>query len=104
MALAGFWVWICEFLNKYPDIFPEEVPLIILGRKSYVCMAKNVKYTKHTRHISRRVNFVRSCEKWVLHNIDWCEGGLKLVDIATKNVVDNYLNPRMKYIKVILDN
>ena len=39
-----------------------------------------------------------------MHNIDWCEVGLKLVDIATKNVGKNDLNPITKYIMVILDN
>ena len=39
-----------------------------------------------------------------MHNIDWCEGGLQLVDIATKNVDDPDLTPRMKYIMVRLDN
>ena len=39
-----------------------------------------------------------------LQNIDCCEGGLKLSYIATKNVVENDLNPRMKYITLMLDN
>ena len=39
-----------------------------------------------------------------MHNIDWCEGGLQLVDIATKNVCENDLNNRMKYIMVRLEN
>ena len=39
-----------------------------------------------------------------MHKSDWCEGGLKLVDIATKNVGENYLNLRTKYIMVRLDN
>ena len=38
-----------------------------------------------------------------MHKIDWFEGGLKLADIATKNVGDNDLTPRMKYIMVRLD-
>ena len=38
-----------------------------------------------------------------MHNIDWCEGGLQLADIATKNGVDPDLTPRMIYIMVILD-
>ena len=37
-------------------------------------------------------------------NIDWCEGGLQLSDIATKNVGENNLNPRIKYIMVRLEN
>ena len=67
-------------------------------------MDKNGKDTKHTRHIDRRVHFVRNGEKCKMHMIDWCEGGLKLTDIATKNVGENELNPRMKYIMVRLDN
>ena len=39
-----------------------------------------------------------------MHNIDWCEGGTKLSEIATRNVGDNDLNPRMKYITVRIDN
>ena len=39
-----------------------------------------------------------------MRKIDWCEGGLKLADIITKNVGENDLNPRMKYIMVRLDN
>ena len=39
-----------------------------------------------------------------MHKIDWCEGGLKLADIATKNVGEPDLTPRIKYIMVRLDN
>ena len=39
-----------------------------------------------------------------MNNIDWCEGDLQLEDVDTKNIGENYLNPRMKYIMVILDN
>ena len=39
-----------------------------------------------------------------MHNIDWCEGGLQWEEIATKNFGDKYLNTRMKYIMVRLDN
>ena len=39
-----------------------------------------------------------------MHNIDYCKGGLQLSEIVTKNVGYNYLNPRMKYIMVRLDN
>ena len=36
--------------------------------------------------------------------IDWCEGGLQLAGIVTKNVSEPDLTPRMKYIMVRLDN
>ena len=49
-------------LNKDPDIVPEEAPLIVLDSKSAMCMDKNGKDTKHTRHIVRRMKFVRNGE------------------------------------------
>ena len=78
--------------------------MIFLDRKSAMCMAKNGKDTKHTRHIARRMNFVRNGEKCKMHKIDWCEVGLQLADIGTNNVSEPYLTPRMKYIMVRLEN
>ena len=39
-----------------------------------------------------------------MYKIEWCEGGLKLADISTNNVGENYLNPIMKYIMERLYN
>ena len=103
MYLEQFRMLINEMLNKDPDIFPEEAPIIILASKSDVCMTNNGKDTKYTRHIARRGHFVRNCEKCKMYKIDWCEGGLQLVDIETKDVGENDLNPRMKYIMVRLE-
>ena len=63
IALARFRMLIHEFLNKYPDIVPEEAPLIFLDSKSAMYMAKNGKYAKHIRHIARRIHLVRNGEK-----------------------------------------
>ena len=51
-----------------------------------VCMDNNGKNNNQTRHISRRVHFVRNDENWKMHKIYCCKGGLKLADIATNNV------------------
>ena len=67
-------------------------------------MANNGEYTKHTRHIARIIQFVRNGENYNIHKIAWWEGGMKLVDIATKNVGEHDLTPIMKYIMVRLDN
>ena len=83
---------------------PKEAPLIVLDIKLAMCMANNGKDTKHTRHISRRMHFVRNGEKCKMHKIDWCEGGLQLSDIGTNNVIEPDLTPRMKYIMVRLEN
>ena len=83
---------------------PEETPLIISNIKSDFCMANNGKDNNHTRNITSRVHFVRNVENCKIHKIDWCEGGLKLADIATNNIGENDINPRMKYNMVRLDN
>ena len=102
--LSHFRMLIHEFFNKYSDIVPEEAPLIILDSKSAMYMAKNGKDTKHTGNTERRMHFLRNGEKCKMHKIDWCEGGLQLADIATKNVGEHYLSTRMKYIMVRIDN
>ena len=104
MALAPFRMLVHELLNEDPDMFPKEAPLIVLDRKSAMCMAKNGRDTKHTRHIARIMNFVSNGEKFKMHKIEWCEGGLQLADIGTKNVSEPDLTPRMKYIMVRLEN
>ena len=104
MSLEHLRILTHEFLNKYPDIVPEEAPLIFLDSKSDICMAKNGKDTKHTRHISKRMHFIINGEKCKLHKIDWCEGGLQLAYIATKNIGETDLTSKMKYILIILDN
>ena len=71
--------------------------------KSDVCLDKNGKDTKHTRQIDTGVHFVRNGEKCKMHKIDKCEGGLQLAEITTKNIGENDLNTRMKYIMVRLD-
>ena len=89
---------------KDPDKFSEEAPLIILDSKSALFMSKNGKDTKHKRKISRRIHLVSNGENCKRHKIDWCEGGPKLSDSATKNVDENDLTPRIIYIMVRLNN
>ena len=71
MALSHFRILVHEFLNEDPDMVPKEATLIFLDRKSDMCMAKNGRDTKHTRHIARRIHFVRNGEKCKTHKIEW---------------------------------
>ena len=104
MALAHSIMLIHELLNEDPEMVPKEDPLIVLDSKSAMCMAKNGEDTKNTRHIARRMHFVRYGEKFKMQKTDWCEGGLQLAEIGTKNVSEPDLTPRMKYIVVRLEN
>ena len=83
---------------------PEQAPIIILDRKSDVCMNNNVKEIKHTRHISRIMHLVTNDEECNLHKTVLCEGGLQLADIRNKNVREEKLNPRLGYTMVRIEN
>ena len=60
MALPHFRMLIHELLNEDPDMVPEEATLIVLDSKYAMCMDKNGKDTKHTRHIASRIHFLRN--------------------------------------------
>ena len=63
MDLAHFRMINNYFLNKDSYVVPEQAPLIIMDGKSDVCIANNVKDTKHTRQISGWMNFVINGEE-----------------------------------------
>ena len=67
-------------------------------------MDKNGQDTKYTRQITTILHFVRNDEKWKMRKIEWCEVGLKLAHIETKNVGENDLNPKIKYKMVRIEN
>ena len=104
MALAHFIMLVHELLNEDPEMVPKKTPLIVLDTKSAMCIDNNGKDTKHTRHIARRMHFARNGETCNMHKIDWCEGGLQLAYIGTKNVSETDLTPKMKYMIVRLEN
>ena len=52
MALSYLRMLVYELLNEDPDMVPKESPLIVLDSKYSICMAKNGRDTKHTRHIA----------------------------------------------------
>ena len=78
--------------------------MFVLYSKSSMCMVNNGKNTKHIKHIARIITFVRNGEKCKMHKIGWCEGGLQLADIGTKNVNEPYRTPRMEYFMIILES
>ena len=63
MALAHFRILNHKLLNMDPYIVPEEASLIVLDSKAAMCMSKNGKDTKQTRHIAMRMHFVSNGEK-----------------------------------------
>ena len=67
-------------------------------------MANNGKDIKHTGNISRIINFVINGEECNFQKKVWCEVGLQLTDIGTKNVREYELYHILGYPMVILDN
>ena len=72
MALSYFRMLINDFFNKDTDKVSDEAPMVFFDSKSDMCMDNNGKDTKYTRHIARRIHFVRNGEKYKMHNINWC--------------------------------
>ena len=62
MALGHFRELNNELLNKDPDVVTKQSAFIILDSKLDTFVDNNGKDTKHTRHISRRMHFVRNSE------------------------------------------
>ena len=60
MDLSHFRMLVHELLNEDPNMVPKEAPLIVLDSKYDMFMAKNGKDNKHTRHIARRIHFLRN--------------------------------------------
>ena len=63
MDLAQFTMINNELMNKDPYVVPEQTSIIIFDRKSAVCIEKNGKDTKHTRHISIIMKYVINGEE-----------------------------------------
>ena len=63
MDLAHFRTINNELMKKDTDVVLEQAPLIILDGKLAVCMANNIKDTKQTRHLYRKIHFVRNGEE-----------------------------------------
>ena len=67
-------------------------------------MDNNGKDTKHTRYIYRQMHFVRNGKECNFHKTVWCEGGMQLAYIGTKNGRGDELNNRLGYSMVIIKN
>ena len=65
-------------------------------------MDNNGKDTKNTRHIDRRIHFVRNGEDWNFHKTVCCEGSLRLTDNGTMIVMEDELNNILWYDILIL--
>ena len=83
---------------------PEQVSIIILDIKSAICMAKNGKDTKHTRHIPIGMHFVINGKELNLNKTVWYEVGLQMAYIGTNNVMVYQFNHILLYAMVRLDN
>ena len=85
-------------------MWSRKTHLVIFDSKLDICMDNTGKETKHIIHIFRRIHSVRNGEECNFHKTVWCEGGLQLADIGTKNVREDKLNTRFVFAKVRLDN
>ena len=67
-------------------------------------MAKKINDTKHTRHITKIMHFVRNGDECNLNKKVWCERCLQLEHFLTNNDREYELDPRLGYAMLIIDN
>ena len=79
---------------------PDKALLIILDIKSDMYMAKNGKDNKHRRQLAKRIHFVKNGTNCNFCKKVWCEEGLQLKYIGTKNVIEDELNSLLGYTMV----
>ncbi|MGH7954439.1 MAG: reverse transcriptase domain-containing protein [Gloeomargaritales cyanobacterium] len=73
----------------------QEPVLIILDNEAAICMSKSLKDTKRTRHIDRRIHYVRHGIKAGLHKLTYIPANHQLADNGTKNL--NFLEAAPRF-------
>ena len=65
-----------ELMNSDRDLVIEQTTLIMFYGKSTLRKANNGKATKHTKHITRRNNFLINGKECNIYKRIYCEGGM----------------------------
>ena len=89
-----------EFMRIPVDTYGEPPTKILLDSESAIAMSKNSRDSKRTRHIERRVHYVRQGQGTGMHSLEYVPADLQLADIGTKNLSAQDLDPRLNYIQV----
>ena len=103
MAVAHSRMLVNELNGVNPDEYGEATKILV-DNTSAKAMAQNDKDTKHTRHIARRVHYVRNGQQEGAHNLTYIPADLNLADPGTKNLGCEELEPRMNYIMIKVDS
>jgi hypothetical protein len=82
-----------------PDANPSPIPLL-MDSISAIAMSKSIKDTKRTRHIQRRMHYVREAEAQGRILPGWINQKFQFSDIGTKNTTVEDLESRIKTMMV----
>ena len=102
MAVDHHRMLLNELDGKDPDDISEAIP-ILLDSASAIAMAKHAKDTKHTRHIARRLHYVREGEQQSRFSLSYIPAEKQLADIGTKALSEEDMNSRYDIISAIVD-
>ena len=82
---------------KDPDYLPNP-PINNIMSQSAIIMAKNFRDGKGTRHMERRMHYVREGQSEGKHVLKYIKAEWNLADPNTKNCPATEIHPRLKYI------
>ncbi|MGH7954596.1 MAG: reverse transcriptase domain-containing protein, partial [Gloeomargaritales cyanobacterium] len=82
------------------DPADQEPVTIILDNQAAISMSKTLKDTKRTRHIDRRVHYVRRGSEAGHHTLTHLHADFQLADNGTKNLAHYEAAPRLAYFMI----
>ena len=103
MAVAHSRMLISDLNGVDPDHYGNPVNIMV-DSSSAKAMTENEKDTKRTRHIARRIHYVRNGQLLGAHILNYIPADLNLADPGTKNLGADQLDPRMSHVMVQLDH
>ena len=92
-------IWLQELMSEITGRKVERT-LIRVENKSAIALAKNQVFHRCSKHIHKRIHFIRECVERELIDVEHVPGAEQRADILTKEVVWIKFKEMMKLIEV----
>ena len=92
-------IWLQELMSEITGRKVERT-LILVDNKSAIALAKNQVFHRRSKHIHKRIHFIRECVERELIDVEHVPGTEQRADIVTKALARIKFKAMMKLIKV----
>ena len=84
-------IWLRDVLDDLGEM-QTKATLLYCDNMSAIAMTKNQVFHQKTRHINRKIHFVREAVQGSVINMKFCQSEDQVVDIFTKSLPKNIFN------------